>query len=1813
MQVFKKLFAAFLALALILACAPAVSLHAEAATSTTTQKQLWDVSDATSGTTIGSTTTDANKHDGVGAVTATGGFQNSQAYAYRLTSVVSGKTTSEDVSLTLSSYGNFADNQITSADQILWFYVRSGLSTDVRLYVAVNGYALRGYSADTTLSGSTQVPETDEHCLSIYTIVEDSNGEAAIAELPYQISDVDTNGDTDGVEGISFLHYTSATNQNSNARVKISAGWSGWVGVPIHVLHNSATKYLAVGDALTTLKLALYRNNSQDTASGNWTANEEVYYDEFWLTDAGTMPNYTSEELLSDGSSSGTTVAFKLNARYQDGMIFQQNEDWMVHGTGTAGETVTVNLANGSTTVQTKTATVTSDNTWSVTMSPVAGSYTYYTLTAACGSTTKTVNNVAFGEVWVTGGQSNMFYKISHTDATDMFGSQTDVAELKTYLETNTDAAKAIRMYYVVSPTSSDTEFTEVVGEWHTAESWDSVYSTSAVAMHYAKKLQAELDVPVGVVVAARGGTSIGTWTDADVAKNYPEFLNTMNLLGYPTDDSHQYKSYGYYNAHVAPWQGYNVAGLLWYQGEQDRFYPVMQEQGFEAMVESFSRTFTTDYASSGLMDVIAIQIAPFFGYASSPDNDLITNSTLNAAMRAGAARVQAKGGNVVVMPIYDLPTVADDHHPLNKEDVATRLLQVSKETYYDAVADNESYSGPAPVSYEIGDGVVTITFDQDIQFIPLTAENNERMLLNTTFTLPEASEMYATDLNGFGVWTERSYVSADAVIVGKNQVQVTIPDGVNNFAGITYAYGLEVLSGNLYDMDGLPALPFVLANEDYNHRVQLWSADEVEATVIVEENASSGRNTSKISIADAVGFAGSQGLKYELVSKGNERTHTWNCSTIGDYGFKTQVMVTAEDDILWFWASANYSTLQSLQFFVNSQTILHDEDAYIYTLKSGTDGTPALTKITYGGTDSVAGIDLLKHSSNQAKIQMEPGWSGWIGIPANQFGVKAAGVGSTIEKISVLLLQKTSADTNLDNQVIGDNVVLDEFWLTSAGKYPNLANMVPLQANIWNVEDEDLQEGTDLGLAGSSSDRDTVSTLIAEGEGVGDSKALANIFTTAIKSNSNNVSLSPDSLSSYGYIDAPIQDSSNVLWFWVDSDLDDDRLLHLQLNGTDNYLGPNFIYTIVDENGAPTRKTVNYDEEALLSGDGLALVASAGKGGAADSNYARIRLDAGWCGWIGVPVANFTGIGGATAAPTGNISNITFRLAGGVDEGILNEAVYFDEFWLTEADLLPNLSNEDLLYVSDEARQISLLDFEDVEVGTTYTPTGSTSSYGTVSATVSGTKGVKDSNAFAYSITDAAQNNSQNVTFTDDHLADNLAKRKDILWFWVNSDLSGERLIHVQVNGNNMAKAGVYTIKANASGEPEMVSINYAGANTAATSMAPVNYVWGSDTGSGNYARIKVPSGWSGWVGIPVANFGITYDAITSIALRAYAQVQHAPINAGETVYFDEFWLTSEGLMPDLTDEELLYKDMAELKFSSSSLTIEDGASVNFKADASLFTTGGYTNPYAVFELNGITTTVDTYTVKDGKYVFQLNNIRPDWMGDEITATLYATNDGEKYESVEATYSVAEYCYNMLNQGYADGAAEDAFATLLVDILRYGAAAQVYTGYKTDALVTDDLAGTAWEGWGTNTDRALTNVLAVADDVEDPAVIWKSTALYLRETARIRLRVTTELTEGMTLKGFVGGTEFVSVDFEDFVVAEDGYYVFVDGLVASNMDLAVDYAIYVGDEQVSKTLTYSVESYAAKAVADNTDANLVALMKAMMRYSDAAGAYAGE
>ena len=305
-----------------------------------------------------------------------------------------------------------------------------------------------------------------------------------------------------------------------------------------------------------------------------------------------------------------------------------------------------------------------------------------------------------------------------------------------------------------------------------------------------------------------------------------------------------------------------------------------------------------------------------------------------------------------------------------------------------------------------------------------------------------------------------------------------------------------------------------------------------------------------------------------------------------------------------------------------------------------------------------------------------------------------------------------------------------------------------------------------------------------------------------------------------------------------------------------------------------------------------------------------------------------------------------------------------------------------------------------------------------------------------------------------------------------------------------------------------------------------------------------------------------------------------------------------------DIETEEI--PQVPSLKFDGASLTLQSDLKVNFVVKKDLIEKNGYENPYAVFSMNGDEITVSNYTVNGDYYVFSFSNIAPDKMNDTITATLHATYDGVEYAGMELKYSIAQYCYSMLDRE----SSEEKLHTLLVDLLQYGSASQIYTGYHTDALAAASL-NEEQLSWGTVEDPVLTSVTNTEfHKIDFPSVMWRSASLNLNDSIAMQFAFTTKDINDITVKvENEAGILLQEFSSEELTAAGGKHIAKINKLTASQMGETVYVTAYRGGVAASNTLSYSVESYACAKQNDSNE-KLANLVKAMMKYGNSAYAY---
>jgi sialate O-acetylesterase len=181
----------------------------------------------------------------------------------------------------------------------------------------------------------------------------------------------------------------------------------------------------------------------------------------------------------------------KLPAIISDHMVLQRTKHVPIWGSATPGEDITVTL-NG----QSTHATANADGKWRAELDLAHSPAGPFDLVVS-GKQSITVHDVLVGEVWLASGQSNMEFTLKHS-----IGAEEEIA-----LPEN----QQLREFHVANKTSP-VPLDDCVGHWMTSNP-KTRGDFSAVGYFFSKKLQHDLQRPVGVIHSSWGATPAEAWT----------------------------------------------------------------------------------------------------------------------------------------------------------------------------------------------------------------------------------------------------------------------------------------------------------------------------------------------------------------------------------------------------------------------------------------------------------------------------------------------------------------------------------------------------------------------------------------------------------------------------------------------------------------------------------------------------------------------------------------------------------------------------------------------------------------------------------------------------------------------------------------------------------------------------------------------------------------------------------------------------------------------------------------------------------------------------------------------------------------------------------------------------------------------------------------------------------------------------------------------------------------------------------------------------------------------------------------------------
>ncbi len=474
----------------------------------------------------------------------------------------------------------------------------------------------------------------------------------------------------------------------------------------------------------------------------------------------------------------------KLATVFADSMVLQRDYPINIWGTAKENEKITVSL-NG------KTYQGQADNkgVWLISL-PAQSVAIKQALSVQGDTNTIKISNIAFGDVYLASGQSNMGFKVK--EALDKFPED----KLKQYPD--------IRQFKVQRHFNFKSPQQEVEsGNWLSA-SQETVGEFSAVAWFFAKELYQRYQVPIGIISSNVGATPIESWMSIDSLERFTQ----AQALAYNLADnkyikqlkkdyaqeradwwqenptakklpfmlmhrtSLDFKPVGLYNAMISPLANMKLSGVIWYQGESNTHDPAQYSDKFTTMIKQWRTLFNQPQ-----LPFLFVQLANF----KMPDEQ--PSESAWAEIRTQQTQVLNTIENTAMALAID---IGERHniHPLDKETVGQRLALGARHLIYGEKQLN--YLSPLVDTAKLTNGRAIFNFKY----------------INIGLVIK------GDELFGFAIAGEdKKFIWANATL-SNNQVTVW-HDSIKSPKYVRYAWGNNPENANLYNDQELPATPF--------------------------------------------------------------------------------------------------------------------------------------------------------------------------------------------------------------------------------------------------------------------------------------------------------------------------------------------------------------------------------------------------------------------------------------------------------------------------------------------------------------------------------------------------------------------------------------------------------------------------------------------------------------------------------------------------------------------------------------------------------------------------------------------------------------------------------------------------------------------------------------------------------------------------------------------------------------------------------------------------------------------------------------------
>ncbi|MEM7312525.1 MAG: hypothetical protein AAF497_05175 [Planctomycetota bacterium] len=429
---------------------------------------------------------------------------------------------------------------------------------------------------------------------------------------------------------------------------------------------------------------------------------------------------------------------------FGDNMVIQRDRPIHIWGTATAGKNVRVKIGTRDLTERAD-----ENGRWSMQLEGLRASNQATSLSVQSGEETVEYDGIVFGDVWLLGGQSNMEDVLADIYHGDMEVASANHPDIRLMTIPHIASPKRLDDMDRLNEFNSWTRRYELKGSWRPCTP-KSVERFSAIGYIFGRRLHLVTGVPIGLIDASWGGTTVEAWTSREKLATvdgarplvdeweskiaaYDAEASLQRRIENWERDSERRKKDGKkphpkptepdqdpatnrnnpgasYNGMIAPWAGLNIKGAIFNQGYNNALghnsRPRLYGNVIKAMIEDWRVAFRDEKMPFGIVALTA------GGEPQTRANFELRMVDPAPFIREAQAKAWQEMENVGFAPAYDQQVPW--YHPHKKFELGERIARWALFTQYGF--KNLGWQPAVCTGSEVDEDHIVLSFDRNIR-----------------------------------------------------------------------------------------------------------------------------------------------------------------------------------------------------------------------------------------------------------------------------------------------------------------------------------------------------------------------------------------------------------------------------------------------------------------------------------------------------------------------------------------------------------------------------------------------------------------------------------------------------------------------------------------------------------------------------------------------------------------------------------------------------------------------------------------------------------------------------------------------------------------------------------------------------------------------------------------------------------------------------------------------------------------------------------------------------------------------------------------